>query len=221
MISSNSFKLAIMTALSVSSAAAPLQRVSDCGWLGCGIQQQQKPLSSYSLSHGGAEASDISAANIVEAIKSLTAKTQELGAPANTITATNGPLLVIGEGPYPVVIKGFVDIVNQATLLSGQLFGAKPITAGGDADSISDAWKEFSQVSAVLLRVLTSKAGLLEDSVPLIGRPMVAVLRKHDSLVDTLAFTFINLVQNKASDISASTEDISKALRTAIQAYEG
>lgn len=98
----NSFKLAIVAALSIASAAAPLQRVSDCGWLGCGTQQQQKPLSSISPGRGGIDTLDLSPKDIVKSIQTLTAKTQELGAPANTISVNNGPLLVVGQGPYPV-----------------------------------------------------------------------------------------------------------------------
>ncbi|PPJ54337.1 hypothetical protein CBER1_06118 [Cercospora berteroae] len=220
MVSINSFKLAIVAALSISSTAAPLQRMSDCGWLGCGLQQQQKPLSSFFVSHDGIDASDLTPADIVKSIQSLTAKTQELGAPANTITANNGPLLVIGQGPYPVIIRGFSDIIKDATAVIAQLDGTKPIKAGGDSDSISDAWKEFSRVSAHLLRVLTGKAGLF-SSIPIIGQPVAAVLRQHENVVDTLAFEFIDIVQSRAGDISAYSEDVSKALEAAIKAYAG
>lgn len=217
MVSFNSFKLAVVAALSISAAAAPLQRASDCGWLGCGIDQQQRPLSSFSEVHAENKASP---ADIVKAIKSLTAKTQALGAPATTITLVNGPLLIVGQGPFPYIIRGFSDIVNEGTSVAEQLEGTEPIKAGGDADSIADAWKEFSRVSAVVFRVLTGKADLF-TTVPFIGAPTSAVLRQHQNVVDTLAFSFVDLVTSRASDISASTEDVSKALEAAIQAYNG
>ncbi|GIZ41042.1 hypothetical protein CKM354_000435900 [Cercospora kikuchii] len=205
MVFFNSFKLAIVAALSISTAAAPLQRMSDCGWLGCGLEQQQKPLSTFSASHDGFDTSELAPGDIVKSIQSLTAKTHQLGAPANTISFNNGPLLIVGQGPYPVIIKGFSDIT---------------ISAGGDADSISDAWKEFSRVSAHLLRVLTGKASLF-SSIPIIGQPTAAVLRQHENVVDTLAFSFIDLVPSRAGDLSAYSEDVSKAIEAAIKAYEG
>ena len=76
MISHKSFKLAFVAALSMTSTVASLQRMSDCGWLGCGIAQQQKPLHSFSRGHSGFDASEFSPANMVEAINTLTAKTQ-------------------------------------------------------------------------------------------------------------------------------------------------
>lgn len=39
---------------------------------------------------------------IADGIKSLTQKSQALKAPAETITIINAPLIIIGQGPFPV-----------------------------------------------------------------------------------------------------------------------
>jgi hypothetical protein len=41
-------------------------------------------------------------AQVVDNIKMLTQKSQALQAPAQSINAVNGPLVIIGQGPFPV-----------------------------------------------------------------------------------------------------------------------
>ena len=41
-------------------------------------------------------------AQVVEALRGLTQKSQALQAPAQSITIINGPLVLIGQGPFPV-----------------------------------------------------------------------------------------------------------------------
>lgn len=45
-------------------------------------------------------------AQVVNNIKMLTQKSQALQGPANSITIVNGPLIVIGQGPFPTVRGG-------------------------------------------------------------------------------------------------------------------
>lgn len=42
---------------------------------------------------------------IVASLNTLTDKSQDLQAPAETITAVNGALIVVGQGPFPVSIS--------------------------------------------------------------------------------------------------------------------
>lgn len=46
--------------------------------------------------------SALTAQQIVENINTLTAKSKALQAPAQSITLINGPLIVVGLGPFPV-----------------------------------------------------------------------------------------------------------------------
>jgi hypothetical protein len=41
-------------------------------------------------------------AQVVSNIKMITQKSQALQAPAQSITVINGPLIIIGQGPFPV-----------------------------------------------------------------------------------------------------------------------
>jgi hypothetical protein len=44
----------------------------------------------------------LSPAQVTSNIRMLTQKSQALQAPAQSITIVNGPLIVIGQGPFPV-----------------------------------------------------------------------------------------------------------------------
>jgi len=46
--------------------------------------------------------SALTAQQIVDNINMLTVKSQALQGPANSITIINGPLIIIGQGPFPV-----------------------------------------------------------------------------------------------------------------------
>jgi hypothetical protein len=78
----------------------------------------------------------LSPAQIVDNIKMLTAKSQALQAPAQSIT------IVIGQGPFPRIISGFTDIVSTATVAIAQMQGTSPIASGPDADNVFDAFRE-------------------------------------------------------------------------------
>lgn len=84
----------------------------------------------------------LSPGQIVSNIQMLTAKSQALQAPAQSITIINGPLLVIGQGPFPQIISGFVDIVSTATTSIEQMQGNQEIASGPDADSVFGAFRE-------------------------------------------------------------------------------
>jgi len=120
-------------------------------------------------------------AQLVDGINMLTSKSQALQAPANSITIINAPLIIIGQGPFPVcrpafhrlgvsttnlsqqLITGFTDIVSTATTLIGQLGGMPPVAAGPDSDSIFDAFRSvgFIDLNPRACLVLT----LLSSSV--------------------------------------------------------
>jgi hypothetical protein len=49
--------------------------------------------------------SALTPAEVVTNIQILTTKSQQLQGPANSITIVNGPLIIIGQGPFPVRIS--------------------------------------------------------------------------------------------------------------------
>lgn len=89
-------------------------------------------------------AAAITPAQTVDNIKLLTQKSQALQAPAQSITVINGPLIVIGQGPYPQIIAGFTDIVTTVTTAIAQMEGSSPVPAGAESDAIFDAYREVS-----------------------------------------------------------------------------
>lgn len=97
---------------------------------------------------------------LADGIKILTTKSQALQAPAQSITLLNAPLIVIGQGPFPVcrpaytfsgssqlinltqpIIAGFTDIVTAANVIISQLDGMPPVAAGPDSDLIFDSFR--------------------------------------------------------------------------------
>jgi len=122
-------------------------------------------------------------AQVVDNIRMLTQKSQALQAPAQSINIINGPLILIGQGPFPQIIVGFTDIVTTTTTALAQMNGMAPVPAGAQSDAIFDAFREFVRVHQVLLNILIGKAGLF-STVPFIGQPIAAVLRQIENVVD-------------------------------------
>ncbi|KAJ8122435.1 hypothetical protein ONZ43_g1371 [Nemania bipapillata] len=169
---------------------------------------------------------------IADAIGSLTQKSQALQAPAQSITILNAPLIVIGQGPFPTIIAGFTDIVSTANALINQLPGTAPIQKrdekehardlsprGPDADLVFGAFREFVRVHQALLNILIGKAGILE-TVPVIGQPVATALRGVESVVDTIAITLINLLQNHSNDVTSDANALGNTLDLTISKYD-
>jgi len=79
-------------------------------------------------------------AQLLVDIKTLTLMTQALQPEADKISLLNGPLIIIGQGPFPNLIRGFTDIVTTGTTSLATQRGSAPIPAGADAEAISEAW---------------------------------------------------------------------------------
>ncbi|PVH68622.1 hypothetical protein DL98DRAFT_522641 [Cadophora sp. DSE1049] len=159
-------------------------------------------------------------AQVVNNIEMLTQKSQALQGPAQSINIINGPLIIIGQGPFPQIILGFTDIVSTTTAALSQMNGMTPVPAGAQSDAIFDAFREFVRVHQVLLNILIGKAGLF-STVPLIGEPVAAVLRQIENIVDTVAFALIDSVQSRATDLQNQAGSLDGTLTTAINSYSG
>ncbi|KAK2013297.1 hypothetical protein LZ32DRAFT_676385 [Colletotrichum eremochloae] len=157
---------------------------------------------------------------VVDNINGLTQKSQALQAPAQSITLVNTPLIVIGQGPFPVIIRGFVDIVNTANVYIQSMQGMAPVPAGAKSDAIFDAFRVFVHVHQQLLNILIGKAGLLQN-VPVIGPPVASVLRQVESVVDTIAFGLIDTVESRAADLHQQAASLGATLDVCIEKYEG
>lgn len=165
-------------------------------------------------------AAQITPAQVVSNIRMVTQKSQALQAPAQSITIINGPLIVIGQGPFPQIIAGFTDIVSTATTAISQMQGMPPVPAGADSDAIFDAFREFVRVHQALLNILIGKAGLF-NTVPFIGQPLAAVLRQIENVVDTIAFMLIDAVESRASDLQNQANSLDGTLTICINSYDG
>ncbi|EEY18874.1 UVI-1h [Verticillium alfalfae VaMs.102] len=181
----------------------------------------------------------ITPAQVVDNIEALTTKSQALQAPAQSISIINGPLIVVGLGPFPVrkrvpassapcrtdmilqtLITGFTDIVSTATVAISQMQGMAGVPAGPPSDAIFDAFREFVRVHQVLLNILIGKAGLF-NTVPIIGQPVAAVLRSIEEVVDTAAFMLIDAVESRAEDLQSQAESLKGTITVAIGSYDG
>ncbi|KAH6675856.1 hypothetical protein B0J14DRAFT_626301 [Halenospora varia] len=162
----------------------------------------------------------VTPAQIVTNIQILTSKSQALQAPAQSINIINGPLIVIGQGPFPQIISGFADIVSTATVAISSMQGSADVPAGPPAQAIADAFREFVRVHQVLLNILIGKAGLF-TTIPLVGAPVAAVLRQVEGVVDTIAFALIDMVQSQATELTNQHNSLSLTLDTTIKSYSG
>lgn len=99
----------------------------------------------------------ITPAQMVDNIRMLTSKSQALQAPAQSITIINGPLIVIGQGPFPQLIAGFTDIIATTTTAIAQMQDTQPVKAGAESDAIFDAFREVSTMPPRNEQKLTKK----------------------------------------------------------------
>ncbi|GKT46347.1 uncharacterized protein ColSpa_06528 [Colletotrichum spaethianum] len=159
-------------------------------------------------------------AEVVQNIRTLTQKSQALQAPAQSINIVSGPLILIGQGPFPPIIAGFTDIVVTTTTAIASMQGMSPVPAGSPSDDIFNAFREFVRVHQVLLNILIGKAGLFQ-TVPFIGQPVAQVLRQVESVVDTVAFGLIDAVQSRADDLRGQASQLTMTISKAVDSYDG
>ena len=162
----------------------------------------------------------ITPAQAVDNIRMLTTKSQALQAPAQSITLINGPLIIVGLGPFPQIISGFADIVQTATVAIAQMQGSAKVTNAADAKAIADAFREFVRVHQVLLNILIGKAGLF-NTVPFIGQPVASVLRQVEAVVDTIAFGLIDMLEGQVTDVQSQANNLHQTIEISISSYDG
>ncbi|KAK4246900.1 hypothetical protein C7999DRAFT_15014 [Corynascus novoguineensis] len=164
---------------------------------------------------------------ITDGIKLMAQKTYALHKPAQSITTAN-PLVIIGGGPFPTIIAGFIDIASTGRGLIAQFPNTDPIQKrnvpsritrrGPDADLVFESFREFVGVAQELFNILIDKAGLLTN-IPGIGQPVAAALREVEGVIDTIGITLINLIESRATDLTADTKSLSATLKLCIEKY--
>ncbi|KAK0721268.1 hypothetical protein B0T21DRAFT_453650 [Apiosordaria backusii] len=158
-------------------------------------------------------------APIVATLRELTTKSQALQGPANSITIINGPLIVIGLGPFPPIIAGFTEIITITSSAIPMLSDTPTITDVADRKAVAEAFRDFVRVHQVLLNILIGKSGLF-STVPVIGAPVAAVLRQLESVVDSAAFAIIDIVGGQEG-VPNQAQSLSATIGVAIEKYEG
>ncbi|KAM7191211.1 hypothetical protein V8F20_009389 [Naviculisporaceae sp. PSN 640] len=164
----------------------------------------------------------ITASKIVENIQALTAKSQALQKTANNITIQNGPLIIIGQGPFPKIIAGLQDIALNGTNAFLELNGTPHIGSKDEAASVADAFREFVRVHQAFLNILIGKASLF-NSVGIIREPVANELRQVERVIDTFAFTLIDTIDpiQQKKQIQEDLSSLDSTLDAAINAYSG
>lgn len=157
---------------------------------------------------------------ITSNLRTLTVKSQDLQRPAQSITIINGPLIVIGQGPFPVIITGFADIITLATGYINAMQDNEVIKNPNESQAVYDAFREFVRVHQVLLNILIGKAGLFQ-TVPFVGEPIASVLRQLENVVDAIAFKLIDIAENNSADMQAQANSLAATIDTAIRSYDG
>ncbi|KAK6544055.1 hypothetical protein TWF694_000768 [Orbilia ellipsospora] len=160
------------------------------------------------------------ASQVITNLQILTAKSQALQEPANNITAINGPLITVGDGPYPRIIVGFQDIIQTAKADVETQQNPPPVFNDADSDSILEAFSEFVTVHSALLNILIEKAGLFKI-VPDIGGPVVGVLRSLGDALDTVVLVLDPSVPSRSADLATLAASLDSTIKGAISSYEG
>ncbi|KAM3417478.1 hypothetical protein BST61_g5722 [Cercospora zeina] len=150
----------------------------------------------------------------------LSAKTAALIPIANTISMINGPLVIVDQGPFPPIIRGFSDIVNTGNTYVSQQQNAASVPAGAQSDAVVKAFSAFVKQQTSLVNILAQKAGLF-TTAPFIGAPIVQVLRQDEAVVDALVTQTAGLVPSRSDEIRNLGSSLNSAIVTAQTAYEG
>ncbi|KAK3898510.1 hypothetical protein C8A05DRAFT_47201 [Staphylotrichum tortipilum] len=167
---------------------------------------------------------------IADGINSITQKSSALQGTAQSISVLNAPLIIIGQGPFPMLIAGFTDIVSTATALADQMGAATKrrrgmaiagmAKRGPDDDLVFNSYRAMVDVNQALLNILIGKAGTIEK-VPVVGPPVAAVLRSFEAIIDTISITLINTFESRAKDLTSAANSLDATLTLAIQKYDG
>ncbi|KAK3949284.1 hypothetical protein QBC32DRAFT_220086 [Pseudoneurospora amorphoporcata] len=155
----------------------------------------------------------------VNTLAVLSEKTHKLQAPAQSITITNGPLIIIGQGPFPPILTGFTDIIKDVDTFAAS-YGRAVFDEAG-CKTITEKYTSFVWVNQQLLNILIGKAGLF-TTVPVIGDPVARVLRQLETRYDFLGFTFVDSCEGKGNvDIASNHKSLGETVAKAIESYEG
>jgi len=168
----------------------------------------------------------MTANDVVRNIESLTTKSSSIIPSAQQLSAFNAPLLLVGQGPWPKVILGFTDIVTTATGYITSMSAGPGVLPGepypgAEAAAIAEAFREFVSVHQDLLNILIGQGGFMSQ-IPFVGPPVAAVLRAVESVVDTIAFSLIdNVEETAAAAMRTDAAALSGTIDEAIAAFDG
>ncbi|KAK4097325.1 UVI-1 [Parathielavia hyrcaniae] len=161
----------------------------------------------------------LSAQQTADGLNMLSQKSTKLNGHAQSITVANGPLIVIGQGPFSEIISGYSDIISTANTLIAQQ-DATAAFVGADATLVYNAYRNFVYANQATLNILIGKAGLF-STVPVIGQPMAAVLRGVENVYDTIGFSLVDLVEYRGEDVKFDLNFLNDLINLTITKYEG
>lgn len=137
---------------------------------------------------------------------------KQLNAPCNQLNILSGPLLLVGQGPWPTIITGFTNIVS--TLTAGMSQGtALENLQKNDID-------QFTTLTQALLNCLIGKSNLLSHA-PFVAQPVTAALKTLEATVDATFFTIMNSQNQELSGHANETHDsLNQTFESAISAFD-
>lgn len=153
------------------------------------------------------------ATTIINALRTLTDKSNELRGVTASITVVN----VLFQGPR--VGQGLASISNDVFSASSMLqnSGTAPLGAA-DATAVTDVLTTFVQVHQALLNTVIGKHGLL--SLFFFTEPVRVALVSLEASIDSFAFALIAKIPTQAPAATAQFDTLGRTLDNAIQTYE-
>ncbi|KAK0615602.1 hypothetical protein B0T17DRAFT_644603 [Bombardia bombarda] len=142
------------------------------------------------------------AAEVTIDIKVLTTKSDALLPIVNSLTNSSADLqaLLAGKGPgRPSLEESLIDFARLTLNSLGTLLGAGTKYLGNDAKKIGDAFKAFVKSYSTLLNALIGKINTVSSLPlvgPILGSPLVSVLRAAETATDTLGYALINALED-------------------------
>ncbi|KAK3985646.1 hypothetical protein QBC44DRAFT_403996 [Cladorrhinum sp. PSN332] len=142
-------------------------------------------------------------ASTIHLIGPLIYKTGLITAPALSISIINGPLIAFNQGPFPEVIEKFTDVINSTDAAAAQINGLVFYTEGGDVPSeVTEYYVSFVNHQVALLSLLRDKAALF-TLLPVIGRPVTAILGDGQRSTDGLGVKMVAAIDSSYGGLNS------------------
>ncbi|GAB1317382.1 hypothetical protein MFIFM68171_07592 [Madurella fahalii] len=140
----------------------------------------------------------LTATQVTDSLKDLTAKSDALVPPAQSIA---------DSVTVDVFVNVFAEVVVGSTDLVAQLEATAPITVAAEVDLIIAAFVQLSVSLQVVLDILSVRVDIVADLVVLL-QPVLSILGQEQTAINGIAAELIRIVDSRGAEIQAPADTL-------------